>query len=73
MKLTKARRETLEACLDWSAPYEVAARRRERGSIVYAQRAEAMLKALRAWGLVKYGAANNTYRITVDGLKALKP
>jgi predicted transcriptional regulator len=71
-RLTKARRETLEAIADWSAPFEVAERRRAKGSNVFARRADGMLRLLVKWGLAKYGPQNNTYRITDAGRAALK-
>lgn len=73
-KLTKAQRETLEACPDWSAPYEVAKRRRDANPLlmVYGASSQRMLVYLRSLGLVEFGAANNTFRITDAGREALR-
>jgi hypothetical protein len=66
-ELTKAQRETLECCPDWSAPFEVADRRRGRGTNVFSRRAEVMLRSLTKRGLVEFGKPNGTYRITPAG------
>lgn len=73
MKLTKAERETLTLCMDWSAPYEVADRRRKLhpNLSVYSRRVERMLSKLHDAGLVAYGGANNTFRISDAGRAAL--
>lgn len=72
-KLTKARRETLEHCPDWSAPYEINWRRHEAtGEIVSLTGTEQALGWLRNRGLVEYGPPNGTYRITDAGRTALR-
>jgi len=72
-KLTKAESETLTLCMDWSAPYEVADRRRKLHPTlsVYPSGVARMLSRLQEAGLVAYGAANNTFRITDAGRTAL--
>lgn len=71
-KLTKARRECLEACPDWSAPFEITWRRHEATSeIVSPAGTEQALGWLRNQGLVEYGIENGTYRQTPAGRKAL--
>lgn len=72
MKLTKAQREILECCPDWSAPYEVAQRRREKGVNVFTRQMASRLSGLHVCGLLEYGPANNTYRITEAGRTALR-
>ena len=71
-KLTKAQRETLECCPDWSAPFEVAERRRALGTNVYSRRVEGMLRMLERRELVKFGRPNGTFRITALGRAALQ-
>lgn len=71
--LSKAQRETLECCLDWSAPYEVAIRRRALGSNVFARRVEGMLRMLARRELVTFGKVNGTYRITAAGRALIVP
>lgn len=73
MKLTKAQRECLAECLDWSAPYEVTWRRHvASGQIVSPTGTEQALGRLRNLGLVKYSMAQGTYRATDAGRAALE-
>jgi hypothetical protein len=73
VKLTKARRETLEHCPDWSAPFEIAYRRHEAtGEIVSLLGTEQAIGWLRNQGLVEFGWENGTYRQTPAGLAALE-
>jgi Mn-dependent DtxR family transcriptional regulator len=71
MKLSEVQRELLECCPDWSAPYEVAERRRELGRVVFARSTAMFLRRMMKLGLVEYGKANDTYRITEAGRAAL--
>ena len=67
-ELTKARRETLEHCPDWSAPFEILWRRHEAtGDIISMTGLEQTLGWLRNRGLVEYGPGNSTYRQTDAG------
>lgn len=71
-KLTKAMRDTLNACPDWSASFEIMHRRRlATGEIVSPYGLRTMLGRLRNLGLVEYGPPNDTYRITDLGRSAL--
>ena len=72
-KLTSTQREVLLHCSDWSAAFEVAERRVEDGSRTDWKRTQDILMALRKRGLVEYGEANATYRITDAGREALGP
>lgn len=70
--MTPARLATLRHCLDWSAPFEIAHRRHaETGEIVDLGGLRNTLGWLRNRGLVEYGMANDTYRVTVVGRAAL--
>ena len=71
MKLTKVQREILECCHDWSAPYEVAMRRRDKGVNVFTRQMAKRLSGLHVCGLLQYGPAQNTYRLTEAGRSAL--
>jgi hypothetical protein len=71
-KLTKAQALILPHCPDWSAPYEVAARRWAGSSISNPTRAYILLIELHKLGMVEYEPANGTYRITEAGRAALK-
>lgn len=72
-KLTEARRATLLACPDWSAPFEIAHRRHDAtGEIVDLGWQLQTLGWLRNRGFVEYGPPNNTYRLTPAGRAALK-
>lgn len=71
-KLTKVLRECLEACQDWSAPFEILWRRHEATNDIICPRGNRnALGRLRNLGLVEYGAANGTYRSTPAGRSAL--
>ncbi len=71
-KLTKAQRETLKHCPDWSAPFEIMYRRREAtGEVVSPYGLRTTLGRLRNLGMVEYGPPNDTYRITLEGRTAL--
>lgn len=71
-KLTKAMRECLEACPDWSAPFEIMWRRHETTDEIVDPRGNRnALGRLRNLGLVEYGPPNDTYRITDAGRQAL--
>lgn len=70
--LSVAQRQTLEACKDWSAPFEIAYRRHEQtGVIVDLGGQRQILGRLRYLGMIKYGPPNDTYRITNLGRTAL--
>lgn len=71
-ELTKAQRAILPHCQDWSAPYEVAARRWKGRSISNPARAETLLWELVALDMVEYGPANHTFRISLSGHFALE-
>lgn len=72
-RLTKARRETLQHCPDWSAPYEVTWRRHKAtGEIISLTGTEISLGWLRNRGFVEYGRANGTFRQTAAGRAALE-
>lgn len=71
-KLTEAQRQTLEACADWSAPFEVMFRRHDRsGEIIDPSGQRKILGRLRNLGFVDYGMCNDTFRITDAGRTAL--
>jgi hypothetical protein len=71
-KLTKAQRAIMPHCQDWSAPYEVAARRWKGRSFSNPERAESLLWELVALDLVEYGKANHTFRLNLAGQYALQ-
>lgn len=72
MKLTEAHRQTLEACPDWSSPFEIMHRRHDAtGDIVCPRGLRNALGRLRNLGMVEYGPPNDTYRITPAGRLAL--
>ncbi len=72
-RLTEAQRQVLECCPDWSASWEIAARRTRRfGVEVYSRRTEVLLGRLQSAGLVEYGAPNQVWRITPAGRAKLK-
>ncbi|MGW9333633.1 hypothetical protein [Bosea sp. NPDC055594] len=69
-KLTKAQALYLGAIHDWAAPYEVQA---TLGLMtVKTATVEKVLKFLVRDGFAKYGATQNTYRITPAGRLALE-
>lgn len=70
-QITAAQKEILGYCDDWSAAFEVAERRVDNGSRTDWRRTQDVLMKLHKLGLVKYGAANATYRITDAGRAAL--
>lgn len=68
MKLTDAQRDTLRACPDWAAPYEIAMHRNDAtGEIIDLGGQRQILGRLRNLNLVEYGMCNDTYRITEAG------
>jgi hypothetical protein len=71
MKLTRAQREILECCYDWSAPYEVTQRRRDKGRDVHTRQMASRLSGLHVCGLLEYGPSQDTYRLTDAGRAAL--
>ena len=72
-RLTEAQRQVLECCPDWSAAWEIAARRARRfGPEVYSRRTETLLRRLQARGFVEYGEPNQTWSATPAGRAALK-
>lgn len=71
-KLTEAQRELLQCCMDWSAPFEVATRRRELGRVVFSRSTRIFMERMRSEGLLEYGKANDTYRITEAGLTSIR-
>jgi hypothetical protein len=71
VKLTKVQREILECCRDWTAPFEVAKRRRENGVLVYSGRMRSRLHGLHAIGLLQFGPQNETFKLTDAGCEAL--
>ncbi|NTF18208.1 hypothetical protein G6L37_07295 [Agrobacterium rubi] len=66
-KLTRGQKEVLMLCPDWSAAWEVAERRVENGTRTNWFRTQDILLTLEQRGLVEYGEANRTYRITEKG------
>lgn len=72
MKLTDAQRDTLRACMDWAAPYEIVYHRNDAtGEIIDLGGQRNILGRMRNLGLVEYGACNDTWRITPAGRQAL--
>lgn len=72
MKLTKADIETLRACDDWKATFEVMAIRRLRNTAATYRSVQKRVDMLLRRGLLKFGKPNTTYRITEAGRKALE-
>ena len=73
MKLTDAQRDTLRACMDWAAQYEIHRHRNDAtGEIVDPAGQRGILGRLRNLGLVEYGACNDTWRTTPAGRAALQ-
>ncbi len=70
-KLTKAQREILEHCSDWSAPFEIA-NRRHAATGEPTELCENVLGRLRNLGFVECHRGNWTFRITDAGRAALK-
>ena len=70
-KLTEVQKQTLRFCLDWSAPFEVAERRRLAGKNVFSKRVSSQLENLHRRGLVEFGRSQGTYRITPAGRLAI--
>lgn len=58
-----ADQDILDACPDWSAPYEIAARLKTPVNYAFSLQLRALVEA----GWLEYGAANNTYRCVPDG------
>lgn len=72
-KLTDAQRNTLQACSDWAAPFEITSYRNDAtGEIVDLGGLRNTLGWLRNRGLVEYGMMNDTWRITPAGRAALE-
>lgn len=72
VKLTKAQHECLVACRDWAAPYEVVWHRHKvTGEVISPRGNQGIMTKLLARGLLKYGRANGTYRITPLGLSLI--
>lgn len=69
-RLTEAQRNTLRHCLDWSADWEVSARRNVAN--VLARRTRRVLLVLESLDLVEHHEGNNTFRITDAGRAALR-
>lgn len=72
MKLTKADIETLRACDDWKATFEVMAIRRLRNTAATYRSVQKRVDMLLRRGLLKFGKPNTTYRITEAGRAALE-
>lgn len=66
-RLSPAQKAVLRHCLDWSAAFEVAERRNDDGASTNWWRTQDILRALAARGLVRYGEASATYKITDKG------
>lgn len=70
--LTQQEHSALCAVTDWKAPYEIVGALYPNGSRSPDRlRVKQALEALRDRGLVKYGEANGTYKITDAGREAL--
>lgn len=69
----KAQQEmhVMRAITDWAAPFEVQQRTQGKFSPHCYSAVETILQRLVKQGLAKYGASQNTYRITSKGLDAL--
>lgn len=72
VKLTKADVETLRACDDWKATFEVIAIRKLRNSATTYRAVQQRIDRLLRNGLLKFGKPNTTYRITDAGRAALE-
>lgn len=72
MKLTKADIETLRACDDWKATFEVMAIRRLQNTAATYMSLQKRVDMLLRRGLLKFGKPNTTYRITEAGRAALE-
>ena len=70
-KLTVADIETLKACDDWKATFEVIAIRRLPSSADSYRAEQQRIDALLKRGLLEFGRPNTTYRITPAGRAAL--
>lgn len=70
-RVTSVQKEIIGCCLDWSAPFEIAARRRDLGVIVYAKNTRAQLLRMVRRGLLEHGKANDTFKATDAGRAAL--
>jgi hypothetical protein len=69
-KLSLRSRLYLEACSDWSADWEIAARMGDTPPM-QGQHARPHLGTLIGRGFIEWHRGNNTYRITDDGRAAL--
>lgn len=72
MKLTKADIETLQACDDWKATFEVMAIRRLRNSAATYRAVQKRIDVLLRRRFLEFGRPNTTYRLTESGRAALK-
>lgn len=72
VKLTKADVETLRACDDWKAAYEVVQIRGLKSTPANHRNVLKRIYQLCGKGLLKYGSPNATYRITDAGRVALE-
>lgn len=72
VKLTKADFETLRACDDWKATFEVLAIRQLRNSAANYRAVQQRIDRLLRSGLLQFGKPNTTYRITDAGRAALE-
>ncbi|MGV1787318.1 MULTISPECIES: hypothetical protein [Agrobacterium] len=72
VNLTKADVETLRACDDWKATFEVIAIRQLRNSAASYRAVQQRIDKLLRNGLLEFGKPNTTYRITDAGRAALE-
>lgn len=72
VKLTKADVETLNACDDWKATFEVMSIRQLRNSAATYRAVQRRIDALLRKGFLMLGKPNTTYRITDAGRAALE-
>lgn len=70
--LTKAQRELLECCHDWTSPWDVAEARRAKGRVVFSRSTAAFMNRMHSAGLLKYCRSSEEYRITDAGLALLR-
>lgn len=72
MKLTKVDRETLLACDDWKAGWEVVSIRGLEDTNSNRRNVMRRLSELTKRGLLKFGAVNSTFRTTEAGRALLR-
>lgn len=72
LNLTKADVETLRACDDWKATFEVLAIRQLKNSAANYRAVQQRIDRLLSNGLLNFGKPNTTYRITDAGRAALE-